>query len=521
MGEVKVMEALKDLGAAAAALAGIAYASGYLVLRARARALGTDPSLGLVEEAYVFAGFRFVLSLLIALLLMLPVIGLVRAAALWLARVLPAPAQEVAQWAAIAFLVLVVLLEFRVLGVSNVLLAADSGGAGDALADAVVGRNALGFWLVLGTAGLAAVSLLWLVQGARSAPVALNAALALLVTLQVLLLPIYHGMFFADQTVRVLDGVPAKAAGLVAPVAIVDRGGEHVTLLGPNKQGGRRLVIVARKDLEGVGVSNVTAMRHFLDMLAKAGRTVALAVPLAFAAGGGAGDAVAAAHAPDTKARLTMEAGETRETFWKAVVDYLKNTLEYVGALGEGRAESGQVWIAEVHGATLKAAARPLAPFKGLSWPVFGPGGEVHALEAGRVIRLEPDGRKTALPGSQADWVKLIGVGADGSVLGIVADPPFGRVAILRAQSGLAIGPAPATPEEKKRQAALLQESRSYADGRRLSLRYSQRGRGLDVFLEAPGNAAANLSDCGDDACGQASLSPDGARVAWIRSAAE
>jgi hypothetical protein len=37
------------------------------------------------------------------------------------------------------------------------------------------------------------------------------------------------------------------------------------------------------------------------------------------------------------------------------------------------------------------------------------------------------------------------------------------------------------------RQAVLLRESRAYGDGRRLTLRYAKRGRGLDVFLEAAG----------------------------------
>src|SRR5215472_12414200 len=64
----EIAESAKSAGVILTALSGGAYACGYLVLRARARALGTDPGFALIDQAYVFAGFRFVLILLFALL---------------------------------------------------------------------------------------------------------------------------------------------------------------------------------------------------------------------------------------------------------------------------------------------------------------------------------------------------------------------------------------------------------------------------------------------------------------------
>jgi hypothetical protein len=214
-----------------------------------------------------------------------------------------------------------------------------------------------------------------------------------------------------------------------------------------------------------------------------------------------------------------MNAKSVGANFWNIVAQYLKNTFEFVGSLGEGRAEAGQVWIAEVDGTRLIGAARALGPFTNLSWPVFGPDGEVYALEDKGVVRLTGTGKESALQNSSAPWVKLVGVGRDGSILGIMDDPPFGKIAILSPKGELTIGTSPASTEERERQAALLQESRTYADGRRLSISYSERGgRGLDIFIAASDRPTANISDCGDDACGQPSISPDGKWVAWIRS---
>ena len=50
----------KNIGTVLGTASVLAYVSGYLALRARAHALGTDPGFKLVDEAYVFAGFRFV-----------------------------------------------------------------------------------------------------------------------------------------------------------------------------------------------------------------------------------------------------------------------------------------------------------------------------------------------------------------------------------------------------------------------------------------------------------------------------
>src|SRR3974390_161726 len=88
-----IAESVKNAAVVLTTLSGEAYACGFLVVRARARALGADPGFVLVDQAYVFAGFRFVLVLLLSLLISVPLLLLLRwiggrtllldAAALW------------------------------------------------------------------------------------------------------------------------------------------------------------------------------------------------------------------------------------------------------------------------------------------------------------------------------------------------------------------------------------------------------------------------------------------------------
>ena len=76
-----IVESVKNAAIVLTSLAGAAYGCGYLVVRARARALGADPGFALVDQAYIFAGFRFVLVLLLSLLISVPVLLILR----WLA----------------------------------------------------------------------------------------------------------------------------------------------------------------------------------------------------------------------------------------------------------------------------------------------------------------------------------------------------------------------------------------------------------------------------------------------------
>ena len=143
-----------------------------------------------------------------------------------------------------------------------------------------------------------------------------------------------------------------------------------------------------------------------------------------------------------------------------------------------------------------------------LAWPVPSPDGlAVYALRGRQVVRIViANGQESAL-GAPAEWRKLIGVLSDGTLLGFIEDDPRPRPALLAPDGGRLELPPPANDVERERNGALLQERRDYADGTRLEVRDSERGRrGHDVFLVG-GSRSGNLTDCGDDLCGQPSRS--------------
>jgi hypothetical protein len=184
-----------------------------------------------------------------------------------------------------------------------------------------------------------------------------------------------------------------------------------------------------------------------------------------------------------------------------------------IGSLAGGPA-AGAIWRVDLR----SGEGRPIGVTADLAWPVPSPDGSaVYALRGRQVVRIMiTNGQETAL-GAPADWRKLIGVLSDGTLLGFIDDDPRPRPALLAPDGRRSELPPPANDAERARNGALLQEGRDYADGTRLEVRDSERGgRGRDVFLVG-GARSGNLTDCGDDLCGQPSRSLDGLDMFYIR----
>lgn len=178
---------------------------------------------------------------------------------------------------------------------------------------------------------------------------------------------------------------------------------------------------------------------------------------------------------------------------------------------------SGEVWRFDKTTGT----RRRIGAASDLSWPApSSDGASVYALRGSQVFRIVVSDGREAPVGAPADWRKLLGADPeDGTVIGLVDDDPFPRPALLGPDGKRTDLPPPSDDAERKQVGVLLQEARSYADGTRLEVRDSERGgRGRDVFL-IQGASERNLSDCGDDLCGQPARSIDGAIFFYIRSA--
>jgi hypothetical protein len=201
------------------------------------------------------------------------------------------------------------------------------------------------------------------------------------------------------------------------------------------------------------------------------------------------------------------------QTFW-AGIDYLGLAFKAVGSLGGG-ADRGQVWIVDL--ATGERSRVPGAD--DLAWPVLGPNhSTIFALRGRQMVRLTSSGGNVVPVGPETNWRRLLGVDGSGDVLGFIAGRPRAQPAVMTEKGELLLLPQPETEQEKARVSMLLQENLAFANGRQLTVTRSRRGgRGYDLNL-VDGDTVKNLSDCGDDACGQPSLSQDGRYVLYIRA---
>lgn len=213
------------------------------------------------------------------------------------------------------------------------------------------------------------------------------------------------------------------------------------------------------------------------------------------------------------EAPTPAETSALAQGFWAGIAQ-LGLIFKAVGSLGGG-VDRGQIWIVDL----ATGEQRRIAGADALAWPVLGPDrSTIFALRGGQLVRLPLRGGDIVLVGSEAAWRKLVGVDAENKVLGFVAGRPRVQPAVMTSKGELRLLPQPETDEERERVSFLLQENRAYADGRQLIVRRSTRGgRGYDISLVSDG-AERNLSDCGDDACGQPSLSPDGRYVLYVRA---
>jgi hypothetical protein len=199
-------------------------------------------------------------------------------------------------------------------------------------------------------------------------------------------------------------------------------------------------------------------------------------------------------------------------SFWEGV-EALNLIFTSIGVLSGG-ADRGEIWTFD-----LRSGQRSRIGTGGdLAWPVLAPDGTtVYALRGNQLVRFDDSGSGTVAAIVETGWRKLLGVRQDGAVIGFVKGVPRARPAILLPTGELQTFQHAESDEEEDRTSTLLEENRAYADGRNLMVKRSARGgRGFDVFLVS-GGKERNLSDCGDDACGQPSLSPDGQRVLYVR----
>jgi hypothetical protein len=495
---IGLTEASKAVAAALGALAVLGYITGYLVLRARAHALGIDPPFDLVDEIYVFAGFRFLIWLLVLVTVAAPLVAAIVAAAAWLAKRVRASAQLSLAWAGLAVLAVggVVLLS-EVLAIRDLLFVEQDAPTASSLLALLDPRTAGYGPRVLGlevfSVAMAVLTAIWLVRVAATQD-RRAIVLALILALQLIQLPTLHGALRADRIVPVLTVIPTSAQGLEGTALIVDRNSSVATLFGRSETGQPALVTIPAKDLHGL----------------PQGRPVPLFAPLAGPepAVDGAVLKSAAPIVQSIPAEADVVADET--SFLAAVSDRMGRMLDNLGALSNSEGLSGRIFEARLDVDGTVRESSPIGPEGiALSWPVVGEDGAIYALQDNLLVRVYAD--TAEVRDGRLHWRKLIGVLPSDAIVGLadVDGKPSGAVL----HPGGEITTVPLSPTAFS---TLLAETFKHMSGDILEVNRSARGgQGLDVYL-IRGERRTDLSGCGNNRCVQPSMAPSRTRVLYV-----
>jgi hypothetical protein len=512
-----IVNQAKNVGAVLGTATIVSYVFGYLAHRARAHALGIDPISQLVDEAYVFMGFRLLLTTLILLFLSTPILLLARWSTLYLSKQMSPGVLQGSQWLLLFAMALLTVVAIQIVGTNGVLLKQDPLPEGG-IAGAVLGQAVwLQILLNLAVVAVTILSALWLHSRLSRAVGPFELVLATIVAAQLCLVPIYHGALLADRKVWELAAVPKTVKRLETPLGIVNRTPERVTLFGLDDQGQRRLTTIKLDDLNGVPIRQVLPLHAFIESI----RQHQGAAPRSDK---DTGNPVGTPSSPNVQSRggfIMVSAGTeqvAKKDFFDWLAEYLRITLEGVGALGES-VHSGELWVVDLDGSGRPGTRRRIGTADDLAWPVAGPSEDTYyALQRGRAVQIDAESGNLQQLETETIWRKLLGVLGDGTLLGLVTQAGETRPAMLRPSGQLEIDTNPLSKKAKDGIAHLLQETRTHRGGATLKVERSERGgrRGFDVLLEFE-QETFNLSDCGDEKCGQPSLAPDFSRALYIR----
>lgn len=287
-----VLELTKAWAAVASLATVIVYVLGYLSVRSHYTAFGIDVELGLFDDRYTLAGARFLVfalanlaTLAIPLLLFgaaWPVVRRLVPGTELLRRGLPKNGLRLVLLCLLAFagVTFAQLLQIHDLLLDQSLPGVSPNGK---WSNKSLAANALVCWLAAGPEKggthltvtfkalllLACVTLGWAWGEARQdCPTHRNLApvLWLLAALTVILLPVYHGIFYADTIVRRLADAPPDVKGAVPPVWVVYRGASKAVLFARDASLGAHLVAINVTALDNQSLVGTDHISRLLEI---------------------------------------------------------------------------------------------------------------------------------------------------------------------------------------------------------------------------------------------------------------
>jgi hypothetical protein len=182
--------------------------------------------------------------------------------------------------------------------------------------------------------------------------------------------------------------------------------------------------------------------------------------------------------------------------------------------------DAGDIWLVTPGG-----TPEPLTSDGGYRSPVFSPAdGSLLALKGGSVVRLQGAGR-VELVAAAPGVLKLVGMDANSPDELVVLAGTAAPLGVLSLKDGK-LAPLLFDSKSEVHQRMLAQvrgQERTYGATRLYVKTESKRGLSrtlewTDVYLRRDGGTPQNVSTCDGANCGEPALSPDGKRVAFVKS---
>ena len=208
-----------------------------------------------------------------------------------------------------------------------------------------------------------------------------------------------------------------------------------------------------------------------------------------------------------------------------SLLDKLLRIAGLTAAPGEMRnvVDPGSIWIATLE----RGAVTRLTADSDYRSPVFSlADGSIFALKADLLVRIPPEGSTPPVIQRVPGAVKLVGFdGKNPDEIVILLDGGSSPLAVLSLKDGkVRTLPYDAKSDDQRRILAQIRgQDRVY--GTTSVYLNTERKQGLsraiewtDVYLQRGGSTPQNVSGCEGANCAQPALSPDGRRVAFVKT---